>query len=571
MRFCLSRYFMFSCSVLTLSCAFVSAHADETYQKQPSFYEKLPVPPKKGEIHYRTPSDPKVMNPVLSDDAYSGAVEEYLWMPLMSLDPDTLHFIPALAESYTVSDDKKSYTFHLNPKALWQDGTPVTAEDIRFTYDLILNPKTHSAALRSYYAGISVTVKDSHTVVFHVKEPQFDNLFTLATFKPIQAKQFKNSRDFNEDKGIMAPVGNGPYVLEKFERGQKISFVRNKNWWGKDLATEKARYNIDRVELEIISDTNLAYERLIKGSIDDLDITPEQWVSKVNGVDKNKFSNTHTQSKSLWALKESNKYPKPYSFIGWNSKNPIFQDKDTRKALSYLVDYKKINEKVMFNLSEQSTSPFGSFTKNSNQDLRSPTQIISYNTKKAAELLKASGWKNEGGSTLVKNINGKQVPFQFTLDIVNISPTATKIAQILKEDLKVFGIQMNIRSLEWNSFLGKLEQRDFDAVMLGWTATLFPNARQIWHSQSQALGGSNFVSYSNPTVDTLIDNANQEFNSEKRNNIMQKINTLIYEDQPYTFLFEPKFVLEGLNTRIQSPKWLTEYAGGTASELFYFN
>jgi ABC-type transport system substrate-binding protein len=571
MRLPLSFVFKVSSAIGALFLSALPVQAEEIYKQPPTFYEKLPTPPKGGEIRYRTPSDPKVMNPVLSADAYSSVVEDYLWMGLMTLDPENLNFLPSLADRYLISDDKKTYSFFLNPQAQWQDGTPVTSADVQFTFDLINNPKTHAAALRSYYSGISVSAPAPHIVVFHVKEPKFDNLFTLSMFRPIQAKQFKNSPDFNQDKGIMFPIGNGPYIFEKFERSQKIVFARNKNWWAKDLPLHRAQYNIDKVNLEIIGDQNLAYERFIKETIDDIDITPEQWALKVNGVDKDKFSDRPESTKKLWMLKEANKFPKPYSFIGWNAKNPIFQDVETRKALSYLVNYKKINEKVFYNLSEQSTSPFGSFTNNSNPVLRTEPYMMAYDRKKAVELLKKAGWENKGGATLVKNINGKQVPFQFSLSIVNISPTASKIAQILKEDFKVFGIQMNIQSLEWNSLLGKLDNRDFDAISLAWTSTLFPNARQIWHSQSQQQGGSNFVSYSNPQVDRLIDEANKEFDPQKRSQIMQEINTIIYEDQPYTFLFEPKFVLEGLNTRIHSPKWLSDYAGGAMSDLFYLN
>jgi peptide/nickel transport system substrate-binding protein len=233
------------------------------------------------------------------------------------------------------------------------------------------------------------------------------------------------------------------------------------------------------------------------------------------------------------------------------------------------VNYKKIIENVFFNLQVQSTSPFGSFTLNSAPELRLADKMMTFNKNKAKELLLQDGWKNGGQGKLVKTIAGKIVPFVFDLEVPSQASNSLKIAQVLKEDLKSSGIILNIKSLEWNSFLDRIEKRDFDALILAWTSTLFPNPKQVWHSGSQETGGSNFIGYSNLKVDELISKANLEFDPAQRNRIMQEINRLIYADQPYTFLTEPKYVLEGLNTKIKSSEWISQYSGETSSDLFY--
>lgn len=553
---------------LSISSSFALA-AD--YARQPSFYDSLPAVKKGGSLNFSIHSDPKVMNPVLADDDASISMEGYLWMTLMTIDPETLQYLPGLATGYSISADEKNYTFYLNSNAKWQDGTPVTADDFKFTFDTIMSPKTNSAFQRSYLSGITVEVKDKYTLIFHVSEPRFDTLFQLSLFNAIQKKQFENSPDFNNDPGIMHPIGNGPYILEKYERGNKIVFKRNKNWWAYSLPHYRNRFNIDEVVVRIIPDINLTYEKFLKGDLDQTGFSSEQWHVKVTGLDKEKFAFSHTLDKKIWALKAENKFPKPYYYIGWNEKNAIFNSVKTRTALSYLVNYKKIIEKVFFNLAIQCSSPFGSLTLNSAPELRTPEKIISFNKQKAMELLKQDGWKNGGNGTLVKTINGKNVPFTFYLNIPSQNPSAQKIAQILKEDFKSSGIVLNIRNLEWNSFLDKIDKRDFDATMLGWNATLFPNPKQVWDSHSQEAGGSNYISYSNPQVDALIAKANLEFDPQKRNLLMQDLNRLIYADQPYTFLTEPKYILEGLNTKIKSPKWVSQYEGGAASDLFYLD
>lgn len=249
----------------------------------------MPTSKKGGVLRFQIGNDPKVMNPLLSNDSESNVVEGYLWMPLFGLDPDNLNYIPALATSYTISSDKKNYTFVLDEKAKWQDGTFVTSEDIKFTFDALMDTKTHAAALRSYYEGVKLKIIDKNQFTFIVSEPKFDTLNFLAAFVPIQKKQFENSKDFNNDKGIMNPIGNSAYIMEKYQRSQRIVFKRNKNWWAAHLPQYKNRYNSDEIILEIISDPNLAYEKFLKNDIDEVSFTAEQWNNKVIGIDKDKF------------------------------------------------------------------------------------------------------------------------------------------------------------------------------------------------------------------------------------------------------------------------------------------
>ncbi|WP_158998198.1 ABC transporter substrate-binding protein [Pigmentibacter ruber] len=564
------RFITLILSFLLNICFFSSAHssAEYSYQKKTNYYETMPPAKKGGVLHFPISSDPKVMNPLLSDDTASSAVEGYLWLSLFSIDPETLEFIPNLAKDFKVSADKKNYTFTLYESAKWQDGSSVTTDDIKFSFDTLMDTKTHAAALRSFFEGVTLKIIDKQSFVFSISEPRFDTLNVLASFTPIQKKQFENTKDFNLDKGIMNPVGNAAYIFDKFLRSQKIIFKRNKNWWAKDLPHFKNRFNPDEIILDIIPDPNLTYEKFLKGDVDQISFTAEQWHNKVTNIDKNKFG-TKQNEKPIWSLKVKNKFPKPYNYIAWNLKNSLFSDVKTRTALSYLVDYNKILEKIFFNLYTQSTSPFGSFTENSAPELRSKQNIISFNKEKAISLLKEAGWKNDGSGILTRNINGKIEKFEFNLDINSNNTTRQKIAEIVKENFKSVGIKVNIRSYEWNTFLDLINKRKFEAVILAWTGSLFPNAKQIWDSESESNEGSNFVSYSNPKVDELIKKANIEFNSAKRQKIMQEINRIIYHDQPYTFIAEVNYVLEGLNSKIYSSRWIANYESGAASDLFY--
>jgi len=541
------------------------------FVKHKNYYETLPAAPKGGTLYFNIGNDPKVMNPLLAEDNISGSLEGYMWMSLFDLDLETLDYIPALATNYEVSPDKKSTTFTLNKLARWQDGTPVSSADVKFTFDTLMDPKTNAASKRSYYEGLSLKVLDESHFVFRVDEAKFDTLFQLIGFPIIQKKQFEHSDNFNKDPGIMHPIGNAAYKLEKYDRGQEIVFVRNKKWWARNLPQYKNRFNVDKIVLRIISDQNLAYEKFVNGDLDALGFSADQWHNKVMDADKDKFGTAAGGDKKIWAMENSNQSPKPYSYIGWNLKNPLFQSVKTRTALSHLVNYKKIIEKVFYNLAIQTTSPFGSLTLNSAPELRQDGAMIGYDPDKAMELLKEDGFDDDGSGTLSKTVDGKKIPFEFTLDTNSNEPARLKIAQIIKEDFKEAGIKVTIKTSEWNSFLDKINKRNFDALLLGWTAVLFPNAKQVWDSSAEKDQGSNFISYSNPQVDALIKQSNTEFDAKKRNLLMQQINRLIYADQPYTFLVEMSKILEGLNSKIASPRWTFPYSDGAENDLFYLS
>lgn len=537
------------------------ASGELTYTKLPSAYEKL-KPAKKGGIYYqRLSNNPKVINPVLSADANSSSLEPYLWATLFTEDSDTLNPLPFLAESYTISADKLSYTFTLNKDARWSDGTPVTTDDVKFTFDTMMDPKTEAAALRSYWEGTSIEVVDKMTFKFKVKEARFDTLRSLYLFSTIQKKQFENDKDFNKAKGILEPVSNGPYLFKSFSRDQQLTLERNKEWWGSKLPHFKHRFNADQIIFRIITDDTLGYEKFIKGELDVTGFNAEQFALKVNGTDKDKFGKSQTDSKPIWATEVQNKAPRGYSYIGWNLRLPMFQSKKTRQALAHIVDYKQIIDKVFFGYSYQCTSPFGSLTFNAAEDLRKPGKMFTTDRKKAMQLLKEDGWADtDGDNILDKTIDGKKVKFAFELKYNSNNPLRAKIAQIAKENLKSAGIDMSVRAMEWNAYLDDIDNRRFEAFLLGWTATPYPNAKQTWHSSSEKDQGSNIVAYNNPKVDELIELSNKEFDLKKRAEIMKEINRIIYDEQPYLFLLEPRSMLAGFNTKVSSPSGAWAYA-----------
>jgi len=550
-----------------------AATGEITYARLPSAYDKLKEAKKGGIYYQRLSNNPKVINPVLSADANSSSLEPYLWATLFTEDSDNLNPLPYLAESYKISADKASYTFTLNKDAKWSDGTPVTTDDVKFTFDTMMDPKTEAAALRSYWEGTSLEVVDKMNFTFKVKEPKFDTLRSLYLFTTIQKKQFEKDADFNKAKAVLDPIGNGPFVFKTFSRDQQLVLERNKDWWGSKLTHMKNRFNADQIIFRIITDDTLGYEKFLKGELDVTTFNAEQFALKVNGTDKDRFGKSPKEKKTVWATEVQNKAPRGYSYIGWNLRQPLFQSKKTRQALALIIDYKQIIDKVFFGYSYQCTSPFGSLTYNAAEDLRKPGKMLTTDRKKAMALLKEDGWSDtDGDNVLDKTIDGKKVKFAFELKFNSNNPLRAKIAQIAKENFKAAGIDMSVRAMEWNAYLEDIDNRRFEAFLLGWTATPYPNARQTWHSSSEKDQGSNIVAYNNPKVDELIDASNKEFDLKKRAETMKEINRIIYDDQPYLFLLEPRSMMAGFNTKVGAPSgaWALSYDVSPPDDIYQF-
>jgi ABC-type transport system substrate-binding protein len=569
------RQFFILSQVIALAAISANADVKETkFVQKPTSYDKLPDPKKGGSLIDSMSNNPKVINPLLSDDANSTSLEGFLWASLFTEDSDNFNPIPYLATSYKVSGDRKTYTFDLNPDAKWEDGTPVTTADIKFTFDTMMNPKVNAAPIRSYWEGVKLEVTNDRNFKFTIETPKFNTLRFLYSFAPIQAKQFANESDFNKAKGIMNPIGNGPYRLKGFSRDQKVEFERVKDWWGNKNPIFKKRFNSDTVIVRVVPDPNLVYERWIKGDLDYTTFEPasyEIYATKVRGSDKDRIGKSPADGKSVWATEINNSAARGFTYLGWNLRKPVFQSKKTRQALARLVDYQQIIDKVLYGYAYQSTSPFGSKTMNSDASLRSPGKMLTYDRKAAIQMLKEDGWADtDKDNILDKTLNGTKVPFRFVLRYNSNNPARGKIAQIVKENFKSAGIDVEIRAMEWNAYLADIDQRNFDAIVMAWTGQSFPDAKQIWHTDSSKDNGSNFGGFSNPEVDKLIAKSNLEFDMAKRAKIMQQINRIIYEEQPYAFLYEPGAMIAGFNQKVKSKVWARKYDSGPAIDIYTF-
>lgn len=500
--------------------------------------------PQGGTFLFNLGSEPTTLNPITSTDGYSQTVRGYVMDSLMERNEETYAFEPALAEKFEISKDGKEYTFTLRTGALWSDGKPVTVEDVKFSFDVIFDDKYAAANLRPYYENIEkAEIINPTTIKFTTKSKYFGNFDVVAGLAVVPKHVYGNAEEGKKkNKSI---VGSGPYVLKEYNQGQSIILERNKNWWGNSVPEQKGRYNFQTIRMRFDKEENLVLERLKKGELHFDGLTPEAYTTKTEGA---------PWGTEVLKKKVENSAPKQMGFIGWNMKRDLFMDKKVRRGLAHMMNREEMNKKFRYGMSIPQSGPWYMQSEYANPAVKA----IPFDTKKAVALFKDAGWTDSNKDGVLDK-DGK--PFEFTLFYA--SKDTQKYWVMYQEDLKKVGVKMNLQLLEWNAFVKNLDERNFDAVAMAWGGgSVDLNPKQIWHSDSMKDTGSNFVGYSNPKVDKMIDEGVAELDKQKRIQLYRKIYAEIAEDAPYAFLFVNKFELYAVNKQIGTPKDTNKYAIG---------
>lgn len=502
-------------------------------------------------------SDAEKLNPVVTNDATADEIiSYYLFEKLLSQDRVTYDLVPEIAKELPVlSEDHLTYTFDIKENIKFSDGSPLTGEDIIFTFKAIKNPFTDAQALRNYFVDLErVELVDGNKfkVKFVFKQPYFRAIYAVGDIKivpkhlldpeklndrisfeminesysnldPAKYPDMKKFADFlNSQEVSRSPkyvVGSGPYKLESWTTGQQIVLIRNDNWWNKD---EKVYPK--KIIFKTITDQNAAIVSAKNKEIDLMYVVqPVDFVENVKEPEK-------------FGLKKALVLEPVYSYIGWNNASPLFSDPKVRMAMSYAIDRASIIEKIFYGMAVPIQSHV--FYKSEYYDSTLP--IIPFDLEKSKQLLNEAGWKDtDGDGILDKIIDGKKVDFKFTFTNNN-NPTRRKIALIIIDALKQIGISADIQDYEWSVFLDRVKRHNFDAAIMAWQLSTGPeDPYQIWHSSQSQDKGSNTISYSNPRSDELIELNRVTFDDSVRKIILKEWQEIIYKDQPYTFLWTP--------------------------------
>jgi peptide/nickel transport system substrate-binding protein len=474
----------------------------------------------------------KSLTPFISSDAYSARVQAYIQESLLERNPESLEWEGLLAKSWTVSEDGLTFIFKLRDGITFSDGVPLTAEDVAFSFDFIMNEAIQAPRERSYYSKIeSVQALDRLTVKFQFKEPYFQAL-ELAGGISVMPKHFyepylKKPNDYNQSKGLL--LGSGPYRLEdpknwSPDRGM-VELLRNPRYWG------PLQPAFDRISWRSIENDSARLTTFRNGDIDSYGSRPIEYRKLV-------------KDKDLAKKAEHWEYMNPtagYSYIGWNQKRDgiptRFADKRVRQAMTFLIDRERIIKEIYLGYGEVALSPFNATSKQHDPAL-SPR---SYDQAKGMKLLQEAGFEDRNGDGMLEDSTGK--PFEFELVYFQGNEDTSRMVLFLKDMLARAGILLKPKPTEWSVMIDMLNKHDFEAITLGWTGGLEGDLYQIFHSSQIEGAGNNFISYRNAELDRLIEEARATVDEEKRMPLWQAAEKELYEDQPYTFLMRSKTLI----------------------------
>jgi peptide/nickel transport system substrate-binding protein len=454
--------------------------------------------------------DASTLLPPLASDAASFSIISLVYSGLVKYDGN-LNQVGDLAESWDISPDGLTITFHLRHGVKWHDGAPFTAKDVLFTYQVMVDPKTPTAYSGDYLQVKKAEALDDYT--FRVTYPQpfapALGTWTLAMLP----RHLLEGQDITKSPLGRHPIGTGPYIFKEWRAGEKIALADNPDFFD-------GRVYLNGYVYLVKPDTATMFMELKAGNLDRMGLNAMQYTRQ---TEYPKFNRLYNKYRYM---------PFSYIYLGYNLNDSRFADRRVRQALTCAINKQEIIEGVLMGLGQEATGPYKPGTWYYNPDVPK----FSYDPARAKALLAEAGWRPNADGILTRD--GR--PFEFTILTNQGNDTRQRTAEIIQSRLRAVGILVKIRQVEWAAFLKEfIEKGRFEAVLLGWNTGLDPDQYDIWNSTKTKPGELNFIGYKNPEVDALLAQGRHTFDREKRRQAYFKFQEILAEDQPYTFLFVP--------------------------------
>lgn len=426
-----------------------------------------------------------------------------------------------LAESVTRPADNTWVEFNLRKDAKFSDGSPVTPEDVIFTFNTLME-KGHPH-YKAYYRDVSKVEKTGpHSVKFYISNPANRELAGILGQFPILSKKFYETHDFTK-ADMTVPLGSGPYLLDAAEPGKFIRYKRNPNYWGKDLPVNRGKYNFDLIQIDYYRDETVAVQALLAGQYDfRLENIARIWA---NGYDSPAI-----KSGELIKTEIPHEIPTGMQGFFFNIRRDKFSDLRVRKAITLAFDFEWAN-KNLFNSAYTRTDSYFSnselaahglppkeelallepfrdsipaevFAAAATMPVNKDQNDVRQHLLEAKQLLNEAGWSVKDGA--LKNDKGQTLAIEF---LINSQSFERVLAPFVK-NLKTLGIQANIRLVDSAQYQERMDHYDFDMTVLTIGESLSPGNEQVayWHSsKADAVGGQNYIGIKNKAIDAMIE------------------------------------------------------------------
>ena len=465
--------------------------------------------------------------PNVTSDSASHEVGDFMYNGLVTLGRN-LEIMPELAKAWSFSKDCLTLDFTLNDNVRWHDGKPFTADDVVFTWEATMNPKTPSPYKSDFQDVDRVEARGTHDVRVTYKRPYAKALLSWAV--PMLPRHLlepwvRQGKLREAPQNWTAPVGTGPYRFKEMKSGEKVVVVANPDYF-------KGTPHISRVVYRIIPSQATIFLELKARGVDIAALTALQFKRQ-------------TEYPAFDKAYRKFRYPGAgYTYFGFNLKDKRFADRRVRRAFAHAINKQELLDGVVLGLGREATGPFRPGTWADNPDVKG----IPYDPKKALALLAEAGWteRNSDG-LLVKD----GVPFTFELLTNQGNDERKKVAEIIQASLREIGIGVEIRILEWAALLKEhIKKRQFQAIVLGWGTGADPDQYVVWHSSQMGPDELNHISYSNPEVDALLEAGRSSCVQADRVRYYHRLHQVLAEDQPLVFLYW-RDALPAVSARIQ--------------------
>lgn len=437
--------------------------------------------------------EPDQLDPHSTTAYFSFQVLENVFDTLVQPD-ENLEMVPALAESWTTSEDQLTWTFTLREGVTWHDGSPFTADDVVYSFNRIIDEELANSW--RFSAVESVEATDESTVTITVSSPSPNLLANIGGFKGVAIVQQENVE--SGEIGT-APVGTGPFRVERYATGDSIELVANEDYWDGAPA-------VAGVTFEFIPEPTTAVAALQAGEIHWTDNLPPQQVASLGSHDSLELGQVGSND---------------YWYLALNQDREPYDDVDVRRAISYAIDREAITEATMYGNATVNQTAIPESSR-----YYTPYDRYSHDVEEARSLLEGAGVA-EGDLTL-------------DLMVASDYPETVQAAQIIESQLSEVGIAVEIRTLDFGTWLDEQGQGSYDMLMMGWLGNLDPD--DFYFAQHHSEGANNFQGYSNPDVDALLEQGRVETDEDARKEIYDQVATQVADDASYIYLYNPDVV-----------------------------
>ena len=464
---------------------------------------------------------PKSFNMWEDYNSFSAELMGMMFEPLVSLHSTEDREVGILADSWNVSEDGKTFTFHVDPRAKWSDGKPVTAEDVQFYYDVIMDEKNLTPIFK---VGLSrfdrPEVVDSLTIKMTAKESHWGNFWEAAGMLAFP-KHAWAGKDFNQIR-YEFPVVSGPYKIKTFREDRYVELARRSDWWGFKKNWNRGKYNFEKIRYRFMNDQTKALEAFKKQDINAYAIyTSSIWMKQTD----------FDALQKGWAVKQRifNKEPIGFQGMAINLRKPQFQDVRVRRALNMLLNREAMNEKYMYNQYFLLNSYYPDLWEG-NQNPTAP--LYKFNPDSARALFAEAGYKVNAQGVLEKD--GKPFAINFIT-----SQEDLRHLTLFQEDLKKVGVVATIEQMSQSTLRKRLDDADFDLYWVNWGAGRLRDPEASWNSTTALQKGTNnLAGVQDKVVDSLINLQKTEFDLAKRNEILKALDNRLAEIVPYVLMWQ---------------------------------